>query len=415
MDEATARKPDPVEALFHGGVSVFTAFLLVGACPEGGGTPDARVTLWMLSAAAGTFGLCALGSRNVQGRRGDDGALHLDARGTTGGLVAIYGATALAALVGAAALDLSLRTWPLIPLALVAAAGFVRLLCAYRTRLSLRIHPAEIRPGEALDVQWSVTSPAPVQQAEALVTGRERVLSLVHGTTLSDIAVQELRLPPQGSVALPGAVMPSMQGGPHVFAWTLSVKARLQRWPDFALELPLAVRGALVGGAARPDEAPARAGSRGAAVVLDGHHRTFAPGESIAGLIAWERAAAPRRAQVRLVWHSREGEQIHHEIVHKLAIARLPRVLPSSGEHPYRQQDGEEQQDVALAATDQRRFRFSAPEAPYSYEGARFRVNWQLELVLDDEVLVVPVVVGPERRGLIAAELAASAPRSPAA
>jgi hypothetical protein len=99
----------------------------------------------------------------------------------------------------------------------------------------------------------------------------------------------------------------------------------------------------------------------------------YEPGEEIAGGVQWQLKKPPQSVQVRLLWHT----------------------------------SGRGYQDVGVAATvqfddpqqdDTRSFKFTAPEAPYSYRGPLITLGWAVELVAlpHNESAREELVIAPE-------------------
>ncbi|WAS98940.1 hypothetical protein [Nannocystis punicea] len=204
-----------------------------------------------------------------------------------------------------------------------------------------------------------------------------------------------------GELALPAAVAPSLFGRACAIAWRLELSASMSFGPGFSFALPVRVRGPALGDLPARDEGlQLPRGAHEPTVTLHGGHRTFAPGEPIVGDITWERPSAPRRAVLRLLWHARDARGV----VCQLAVARLPQLAAHGGDDPYRGASETEETGVPLAGNERRRFHLVAPEAPPSYVGALFRIDWCLELEVDDETRRIDLVVGPGRAALLTAD-----------
>ena len=82
----------------------------------------------------------------------------------------------------------------------------------------------------------------------------------------------------------------------------------------------------------------------------------FAPGEELAGAVAWRLDKQPVSLELRLLWFTRgEGEE-------DAAVVETLRF------------DAPRQEET-------RTFRFALPESPYSFTGTVFSLVWALELV----------------------------------
>ena len=99
----------------------------------------------------------------------------------------------------------------------------------------------------------------------------------------------------------------------------------------------------------------------------------YRPSEEVAGEISWQTDAAPHDAELRLFWHTAGKGTRDVEVVESISF-----------ESPARQ--------------DRRPFRFTLPDAPYSFSGKLVSSIWSLELVLSSgETERLDIVISPTR------------------
>ena len=99
----------------------------------------------------------------------------------------------------------------------------------------------------------------------------------------------------------------------------------------------------------------------------------FRPGETIAGAVLWEFDAAPKGAEVRLVWFTRGKGTEDGGIATSVAFDAPP-------------------------AADTREFSFDAPNGPYSFSGTFVAVMWAVEFVVKpgSEFQRIEIVIAPD-------------------
>lgn len=85
---------------------------------------------------------------------------------------------------------------------------------------------------------------------------------------------------------------------------------------------------------------------------------TYQPGELIKGSVTWTSPEPPRKAELRLFWHT-QGKGDRDADTVEAVVFELPQ--PS----------------------DAREFRFQAPAFPPSFSGKLISLSWGLELVLE--------------------------------
>jgi hypothetical protein len=111
-----------------------------------------------------------------------------------------------------------------------------------------------------------------------------------------------------------------------------------------------------------------------AEIALDGGRCAFAPGEAIAGTVAWEVGAVPGRAELRLFWRTAGKGTVDIGVV-------ATQAFPEPG----------------LAGRQP--FRLVAPAHPPSCSGRLVSIQWALELVVDGAAPVLcDLVLGPDGR-----------------
>ena len=95
------------------------------------------------------------------------------------------------------------------------------------------------------------------------------------------------------------------------------------------------------------------------------------------GEVSWQLDAAPKSAELRLLWRTSGRGSPDVGIVESVTF-----------ENPQ--------------ATETRPFVFTLPEGPYSFSGALITLRWGLELVTDpgDQTACVDFVVAPEERAV---------------
>lgn len=111
-------------------------------------------------------------------------------------------------------------------------------------------------------------------------------------------------------------------------------------------------------------------------ITLEGARTAYAPGETIAGEVAWSAPDPPGRIELRLFWYTQ---------------GKGTRDTGLAWEEPI----------DAIAAVGRQRFRVKAPEHPPSVSGTLVSICWALEAVGSAEVFRIDLVIGPERRELV--------------
>lgn len=111
-------------------------------------------------------------------------------------------------------------------------------------------------------------------------------------------------------------------------------------------------------------------------IALEGARTAFAPGETIAGEVAWSAAEPPGRIDLRLFWYTQ---------------GKGTRDVGVVWEEPI----------DAVDAAGRQRFRVTAPVHPPSVSGTLVSICWALEAVGSDDVARVDLVIGPGRRELV--------------
>jgi hypothetical protein len=95
-----------------------------------------------------------------------------------------------------------------------------------------------------------------------------------------------------------------------------------------------------------------------ARVLLDEGRRAFRPGQGLSGRAFWDLDAAPEAVVVRLCWRTSGRGTTDLQIVDEI---RWP----------------------APPARDQRSFRFTLPEQPFSFSGQLISLTWTVEVVAE--------------------------------
>jgi len=113
---------------------------------------------------------------------------------------------------------------------------------------------------------------------------------------------------------------------------------------------------------------------------------SFLPGEEVQGAVSWSLEKQPKSAEVRLFWYT-EGKGTRD-----LAI-----VAQESFAQPKQ--------------NDERAFRFSLPEAPYSFSGKLISLIWAVELVIEpgDHAERVQIIVSPTGKEAVLSDIGKTA------
>lgn len=295
----------------------------------------------------------------------------------------------------------------LLLIGLAASIWLTYVVLGLLTVVSIVIDKSEVRAGQPVGVSWTARAPFRSIEPTATLVGREQctwnegsnpkiALSIFHQQDLS----------PDSALDIPRHVPPTIAEGNNRIEWLIQAYAPVRGWRDLEIEIPLVVRGALPSGdTAAASIAPRPRPSRQPlSIQLDDDRVTFEPGQTIAGTIAWNLERAPRRATLSLTWTSKSDYSTHDERAGTVDIGTLPRLVETDSADPYRGAPVHEEASAPLAARDRRRLRIVAPDAPYTYAGDLFRVQWKLELKLEPDRLADPVTVdlviagrGPDR------------------
>ena len=105
-------------------------------------------------------------------------------------------------------------------------------------------------------------------------------------------------------------------------------------------------------------------------IVLDGNRAEFAPGEVISGVVRWDPATSPSRLGIALAFRT-EGRGTQDSA----SVAELDLDAQSAG--------GE-------AA-----FRFTAPRAPYTFDGTLISLRWFLLATSRKDNAEFPITLSP--------------------
>ena len=108
-------------------------------------------------------------------------------------------------------------------------------------------------------------------------------------------------------------------------------------------------------------------------ITLEGGRTAFAPGETIAGEVAWNAPVPPGTLALRLFWYTQ---------------GKGTRDLGLAWEETLE----------AAACSGGRRFRVKAPDHPPSVSGKLVSICWALEVIGSGAVERVDLVIGPRRR-----------------
>ena len=100
----------------------------------------------------------------------------------------------------------------------------------------------------------------------------------------------------------------------------------------------------------------------------------FQPGDAIEGTVTWVAEKPPRKAELRLFWHTRGKGDRDSGLVETVSFE-----LPQTSES--------------------RPFQFRAPEYPPSFSGRLISLLWGLELVLEPgDSSAIELTIGPQGR-----------------
>ena len=113
-------------------------------------------------------------------------------------------------------------------------------------------------------------------------------------------------------------------------------------------------------------------------IETDGGRDAFAPGEAIAGTVAWRTDAPADAVEVRLFWYTRGKGTTDVQVV-------------------------KAQHFDSPGTTGRRTFRFMLPEEPYSFSGKLVSLVWALEAVVQpgDRSARKELVVAPGGREIV--------------
>ena len=113
-------------------------------------------------------------------------------------------------------------------------------------------------------------------------------------------------------------------------------------------------------------------------IELEQGKTTYRPGDTVAGSVRWQFDTAPRQLSLRLVWYTQgKGDE-------DVGMA-------------------EETIFEQLGLSDQRMFRLTVPNGPYSFSGTLISLTWALELVAQpgDHFERQDIVVAPTGREVL--------------
>ena len=110
-------------------------------------------------------------------------------------------------------------------------------------------------------------------------------------------------------------------------------------------------------------------------IVLAEPSASFKPGTAVEGTARWQLESRPSEVEVRLFWFTSGKGDRDVEIVDKLAFQ-------------------------SAASSEDRSFRFTLPQAPYSFSGKLVSLIWAIELVVKpgNKTARVEITVAPEGR-----------------
>ncbi len=108
-------------------------------------------------------------------------------------------------------------------------------------------------------------------------------------------------------------------------------------------------------------------------VTVDSPSAAYRPGDEVTGQASWDLPGLPERVEVRLAWVARAGGASETGVGLSVVVE-------------------------GARSRDQRTFSLTVPEGPYSYQGQRFNLQWQVEVVAQPGgyVAEAAIVVGPQ-------------------
>ncbi len=284
----------------------------------------------------------------------------------------------------------------LLLIGLAASIWLTYVVLGLLTVVSVVIDRSEVRAGQPVGVSWTARAPFRSIEPTATLVGREQCTWNEGSNPKIELRIfHQQDLSPDSDLDIPRDVPPTIAEGDNQIEWLIQAYAPVRGWRDIEVDIPLVVRGALASGdtgaaAIAPRPRPSR---EPLSIQLDDDRVTFEPGQTIAGTITWNLERAPRRATLSLTWTSKSVHSTHDEIAGTLDIGALPRLVETDSADPYRGAPVHEEASAPLAASDRRRLRIVAPDAPYTYAGGLFWVQWKLALKLEPDGLAEPVTV----------------------
>lgn len=231
-------------------------------------------------------------------------------------------------------------------------------------RMTVRYRGAAPRPGEPLAISWQAGPvSAGIEHLTLALVVREEATSTDQTVTTHQLA----RIPighdarGQATITIPPDAPPSWAGRHHQMSWAIEAESRtagmIHHWRfPLQVESPARLQVAPTHCLAEADLAVACSLRLAKAVAV------VAPGEALAGTIAWTLPHAPQAIALRLVWRCRSavtGESGEERVV---ASSRLdqPSAVGRSG------------------------FSLCLPGTPLSWHGAFADVAWRIEAWADD-------------------------------
>ncbi|MEP6668290.1 MAG: hypothetical protein ABJF10_04010 [Chthoniobacter sp.] len=107
-------------------------------------------------------------------------------------------------------------------------------------------------------------------------------------------------------------------------------------------------------------------------IQIQDRQSAFSPGDRVTGQVSWQLGAAPKNAELRLLWRT-EGRGIEDDGL----VEAIPFPNPQ--------------------AVETRPFSLTLPDGPYSFSGALITLTWTLEVAVDpgNHTAGVDIVIAP--------------------
>jgi len=292
---------------------------------------------------------------------------------------------------GAEAFDavsiLVLTPFVLVGLALLAGMGYF-VLARFNPRPLLALSRDVLPLGGEGALQWSFRgNPARIHHMVITLCGQEKVTyssgktmvtetrdfsrTVVMDTTAPNKVVQG-----NATFSVPEFTAPSFDAPNNKIIWSVKVHGGIRHWPDvnevFPIHVsPLPGKTTAASAAGKVRDTGMTAGET-LTLKLDQDPATLVPGQVVEGTAGWNLDAPPGMAMLRLFWYTEGKGTQNVGVIEDLALP-------------------------ANRASCLSTFRMTIPEAPYSFQGTAFTLQWAFELNVGNghHVERLPLVVSP--------------------